>query len=118
MDAGLVAVDPGARNEVVQAGFDTETALRDAMGFPRFTQPAAVNRELSLLSQAPVRSGVPCKEASGRTLEFDTTLNVAFVDHRSGCMSWRSGVAVRSAIKVVLPMQLRVSTSLAVAVPG
>src|SRR5690606_32694057 len=32
-----------------------------------------------------------------------------------GRMSWRSGVAVRSEIKVVLPMQLRVSMSLAVA---
>src|SRR5690606_32648640 len=73
------AVDAGARDEIVQARLDTEIALRDAIGFPRFTQPTAVDRELSFLSQAPRRSGVPCKEASGRALRFNTTLNVVAV---------------------------------------
>jgi hypothetical protein len=79
MDASLVAVDSGAGYEIVQARFDAKIALRDAIGFPGLTQSAAVDRKLSFLSQAYVRSGVPCKEASGRTLEFDTTLNVAMV---------------------------------------
>src|SRR3546814_10936645 len=75
VDASLVAVDSGAGYEIVQARFDARIALRDALGFPPLTQSAAVDRELSIFSQAYVRPVVPCTEASGMTLEADTTLN-------------------------------------------
>src|SRR3546814_15596131 len=52
VDASLIAVDSGAGYEIVQARFDAQIALRDAIGFPRLTQSAAVDRELSIFSQA------------------------------------------------------------------
>src|SRR3546814_12864462 len=56
VDASLIAVDSGAGYEIVQARFDAQIALRDAIGFPRLTQSAAVARELSIFSHAYVSS--------------------------------------------------------------
>jgi len=73
VDAGFVAVDAGARDEIVETCVDAQVALRDAADLPRLAQPAAVDGELSFLSQAFSSSGLPYAEASGRALDLDTT---------------------------------------------
>lgn len=50
--AGLITVDAGARNKVVEARFNAEVALRNPESLPRFAEPAAVDRQLLLVSQS------------------------------------------------------------------
>ena len=48
MDAGFIAVHPRTRHELVDPRLNAKALLRETLGFSRFTQPAAVYRDVSL----------------------------------------------------------------------
>src|SRR5690606_10450635 len=76
VDAGFVAVDPGAGHEFVQACLDAERALRNAISLPRFAQPPTEDGKGIILGHEGMRPGSPCAQASGWLARGDTTTNV------------------------------------------
>lgn len=58
--ACFVTIDARTRDKLVYPGLDSQCFLRDATGFPRLTEPAAVGGKRPFIDHGCMYFGLPC----------------------------------------------------------